>query len=387
MRRLLFLIFLFCLSFVSCDTNTVKEMNAKEKTLETKEKNLNNREQELNILENKINENKKKVDLEQKRPVEVKTTKKYIYIVLSWESPNYSNEEFTNYRARKPWISTKSHAGKVNVNQKQNLKNDILNIPKISTITFKEYFQKSLIEGNIELMKFLVNNFSDGCLVNKDGNTPIHLSNNKQIVEIFINGGENVNSKNSLGLTPLQMNDNPEIIRFLIDKGADVNSTALMGTTALHIAILNGNFTVANMLISNGADIQIKTQDGLTPVALAIYKGDNKILNLFPIQNQFQAKVETLPDNFDEEIISLLTNQIIQGIEELVKRSLADDPFKNTRLEKMFVYGQFHNAVRLYKKNILEKSGVLQMNEVDLNSLIEATSIQVLKHCISLSAT
>jgi hypothetical protein len=81
-------------------------MNAKEKTLETKEKNLNNREQELNILENKINENKKKVDLEQKRPVEVKRTKKYIYIVLSWESPNYSNEEFTNYRARKPWIST-----------------------------------------------------------------------------------------------------------------------------------------------------------------------------------------------------------------------------------------------------------------------------------------
>jgi hypothetical protein len=302
--------------------------------------------------------------------------------VLSFEGDNKKKDLIKNII-----IENKSHAGKVNVNQKQNLKNDILNIPKISTITFKEYFQKSLIEGNIELMKFLVNNFSDGCLVNKDGNTPIHLSNNKQIVEIFINGGENVNSKNSLGLTPLQMNDNPEIIRFLIDKGADVNSTALMGTTALHIAILNGNFTVANMLISNGADIQIKTQDGLTPVALAIYKGDNKILNLFPIQNQFQAKVETLPDNFDEEIISLLTNQIIQGIEELVKRSLADDPFKNTRLEKMFVYGQFHNAVRLYKKNILEKSGVLQMNEVDLNSLIEATSIQVLKHCISLSAT
>ena len=53
-----------------------------------------------------------------------------------------------------------------------------------------------------------------------------------------------------------------EVVELLIDKGADVNAKGKYGRTPLHWAAHQGHWEIAELLIAKGADVNPKLNDG-----------------------------------------------------------------------------------------------------------------------------
>ena len=84
-----------------------------------------------------------------------------------------------------------------------------------------------------------------------------------------------MNAKNEWGGTPLHyatFGGHKEVVELLIAKGADVNAKDGVGETPLHWAAKEGNKEVVELLIAKGADVNAKDDVGDTPVDWAANK-------------------------------------------------------------------------------------------------------------------
>ena len=71
-------------------------------------------------------------------------------------------------------------------------------------------------------------------------------------------------------------NGHKEIVELLIAKGADVDAKDEDGWTPLHWAVVNGHEETVELLLANGSDVNAKDNDGETPLDWA----DGEIANL-----------------------------------------------------------------------------------------------------------
>lgn len=86
---------------------------------------------------------------------------------------------------------------------------------------------------------------------------------NKELIELFIKAGMNVNAKGNTGYTALMLasaDDNFEAVKLLIENGADINVKDNDGHTALMFVSSKGDLAVAALLIKKGADINAKNR-------------------------------------------------------------------------------------------------------------------------------
>jgi ankyrin repeat protein len=115
---------------------------------------------------------------------------------------------------------------------------------------------KAAEKGHQDVVKLLI---ATGAVVdaNECGWTPLGSARNKEVAEILIAAGADVNFKNVRGGTPLHWTNERDVAEILIAKGADVNSKTNKDVTPLHVAIAAGRKDIANLLIVNGADIDI----------------------------------------------------------------------------------------------------------------------------------
>jgi len=91
-----------------------------------------------------------------------------------------------------------------------------------------------------------------------------------EAVKQHLAAGTDVNEKANDGVTPLHFATTKEIAELLIDNGADVNvKHGLSGETPLHYAAYKGHKEIVELLIAKGADLNARDVDGFTPVDLA----------------------------------------------------------------------------------------------------------------------
>ncbi|KAK9965131.1 hypothetical protein ABG768_004240 [Culter alburnus] len=94
----------------------------------------------------------------------------------------------------------------------------------------------------------------------------------KQICELLLRKGANVNEKNKDFLTPLHLaaeKSHNDIIEVLVKHEAKVNAVDNLGQTALHRAAHCGHLQTCRMLLSAGCDPLITSLQGFSPSQLA----------------------------------------------------------------------------------------------------------------------
>jgi cytohesin len=90
---------------------------------------------------------------------------------------------------------------------------------------------------------------------------------NIEAVKKFLAAGIDVNAKAFItGSTPLHIAATKEVVELLIAKGADVNAKDKYDMTPLHPAAGRGHKEVVELLIAKGADVNARDEDGDTPL-------------------------------------------------------------------------------------------------------------------------
>ena len=160
--------------------------------------------------------------------------------------------------------------------------------------TYRNYSLINAVqERNIEAVKKAID---DGASVNaydwlESGSTLLHYAETKEIVELLITNGANVNAKNKNGETPLDYNRSMEEhlrvhgakhssihsaarygdvqgVEEFLDAGVDVNAAGHYEMTALHLSAKHRHREVVELLIKREANVNaMDIQD--TPLDLA----------------------------------------------------------------------------------------------------------------------
>ena len=115
------------------------------------------------------------------------------------------------------------------------------------------------------------------------GWTPLHSAarqGHREIVELLITNGTDVNSRDSTGKSSLHdaaLEGHKEIVELLIIKGADLNAESGYYGTPLHVAAGIGHKEIVELLIANGANVNVKDGFGRTPLDAAelVYEWDS----------------------------------------------------------------------------------------------------------------
>ena len=131
------------------------------------------------------------------------------------------------------------------------------------------------VAGSKEVVELLIANGADVNAKGMLGYMPLHHAvrrGSKDVAETLVAKGANIEAQNDSFMTPLFEAESKEIAEFLIAKGADVNAKAVFGLTPLHIAARYGRTEVAEVLIAGGAAINAKEEDGWTPLHFAAWK-------------------------------------------------------------------------------------------------------------------
>ena len=95
------------------------------------------------------------------------------------------------------------------------------------------------------------------------------MNGNIKAVKQHLAAGTDVNDKGLFGGTPLIFAEKREIIELLIGAGADVNYSPENGITPLANAVIREDKESAKLLISSGADVNSKDRQGHTPLDTA----------------------------------------------------------------------------------------------------------------------
>jgi ankyrin repeat protein len=111
----------------------------------------------------------------------------------------------------------------------------------------------------------------------QNGNTHLHnavLQDNVALAKSLLAKGANVHAKSNSGQTPVFYAKNKEILELLLKYGTDINAQDKDGLTALHQATAHSNTEHVRLLLTHGADTNARIRGKeATPIFYAHTKG------------------------------------------------------------------------------------------------------------------
>jgi len=118
------------------------------------------------------------------------------------------------------------------------------------------------MHDSIELLELLINNGADVYKKDSENRSVLHwtcYSNNIKVVKYLLDYGMDVNDCTNKQNSPLHFAEyaSKELIEILIKNGANVNKQDSYGRTPLHCFKYTGNKEGIKLLLENGADINI----------------------------------------------------------------------------------------------------------------------------------
>jgi ankyrin repeat protein len=132
-------------------------------------------------------------------------------------------------------------------------------------------------DGPPDTVRLLVENGADLCVVDRFGDTPLHLAISKgqlDTVRLLIENGVDLEQTKDIGNTPLHEaidNCRLDITRLLLENGANVNAVNDWGDTPLHRALDNDRRDIVRLLLENGANVNVVNNLGETPLMWGMY--------------------------------------------------------------------------------------------------------------------
>lgn len=175
----------------------------------------------------------------------------------------------------------------------------------------------------------------------------------KQLLEKINN--KNLKMSNVSYLMIACENNNKEIIELLIKKGANINDVDHNNRTALHEACKKGNLEVVKILIENGANIHIEEESGKTAVTFAT------------------------------EIVQPESLEIIKYLKDKGANLLVKDKNNNNLLHKVIggVQKDIKETIKIIKYLISEKIELNEQNTIGntplINAILLTKNIEIVK--------
>ncbi|XP_071105461.1 uncharacterized protein [Haliotis cracherodii] len=202
------------------------------------------------------------------------------------------------------------------------------------------------VKGHQSLFDLLVSKQADLTLVDKDGNSVLHLAcvgGNKAIVQHLVSPS-NINTRGLIGSTPVMMaaiKGHQSVVDLLVSKQADLTLVDKDGNSALHLACRGGNKAIVQHLVSP-SNINTRGQNGRTPVMMAAFQGHQSVFELLVSK---QADL-TLVDKDGNSVLYLACvggNKAI--VQHLVSPSNINTRGENGLTPVMIAAAQGHQSV------------------------------------------
>jgi len=87
------------------------------------------------------------------------------------------------------------------------------------------------------------------------GQTPLHMANNPQMVNVLAQAGGNPQARDAQGNEPVHVARNIEMVRSLAQAGGDLNAPDARGRVLLHRAAMDDNQNMVRELLASGVDV------------------------------------------------------------------------------------------------------------------------------------
>ena len=142
---------------------------------------------------------------------------------------------------------------------------------------------RAVEQGNIEAVR---QHLAAGTDANENDSiqTPLHYADTKEIAELLIAKGANVNAKDKTGSPPLHSavrKGQKDIVELLIAAGADVSvKWKRSEDNLLHAAASRGRTDIAKLLLANGLDVNAENANGFTPLHKVGHSGHTEVTKL-----------------------------------------------------------------------------------------------------------
>ena len=136
------------------------------------------------------------------------------------------------------------------------------------------YYAYAVDSNNMNLVKLLVEAGADVNAGQIPPLCHAVYQNNTAIAEYLIDHGARVNYPEDMGPLQIApyISNNIEMVKLLIARGADINAGIV--ATALHRATWMEHKDIIELLIQHGANVNAKDKWGYTPLSYAVYKDD-----------------------------------------------------------------------------------------------------------------